>query len=313
MWTYKQLEAVYWIARLGGFAAAADKLHTTQSAISRRIRELEDQLDIVLFDRRARRAALTEKGQELASLAGRLLSQRDMAVEQFIRPEALQRTLRLGVTELIAMTWLPRLMNLVQQHYPKVALEPEVESSQGLREALLRNAMDLIVVPDAFHDARLFGTRVGQVQNVWISKFGLVPVERALRVHELSRYRLIVQGRLSGAGLFYTRWLQAQGLEVDNALQTSNLLAVLGLTASGMGISYVPHPCFAELMSQHGLQVLEVTPALPPTPYAAFHRAEDRGVLFTGITMLAQACCDFSCLFQQAGPWGAAASPAPAS
>ena len=41
MFTYKQLEALYWIAELGGFAAAARKLNTTQSAISKRVQELE--------------------------------------------------------------------------------------------------------------------------------------------------------------------------------------------------------------------------------------------------------------------------------
>ena len=40
MMTFKQLEAIYWVARLGGFAQAATKLHATQSAISKRVQEL---------------------------------------------------------------------------------------------------------------------------------------------------------------------------------------------------------------------------------------------------------------------------------
>ena len=42
MFTFKQLEAIYWIVETGGFAPAAKKLHTTQSAISKRIHDLED-------------------------------------------------------------------------------------------------------------------------------------------------------------------------------------------------------------------------------------------------------------------------------
>ena len=37
MMTFKQLEAIYWVTQLGGFSQAADKLHTTQSAISKRV------------------------------------------------------------------------------------------------------------------------------------------------------------------------------------------------------------------------------------------------------------------------------------
>ena len=46
MITFKQVEALYWISELGNFAAAADKLNTTQSAISKRKNELESVFDI---------------------------------------------------------------------------------------------------------------------------------------------------------------------------------------------------------------------------------------------------------------------------
>lgn len=55
-----------------------------------------------------------------------LLDQRDAAVEQFGRAEVIERRVRIGVTELTAMTWLPRWVEL---HYPQVTLEPDVDSS----------------------------------------------------------------------------------------------------------------------------------------------------------------------------------------
>src|SRR5438034_9513 len=122
--TFKQLEAIYWVARLGGFAQAATKLHTTQSAISKRVQELESLFDTPLFDRTLRTARLTDKGEEMFAVAQRLLGQRDTAVEQFLRPEVIERRLRLGVTELTAMTWLPRLVQRIESFYPKVVIEP---------------------------------------------------------------------------------------------------------------------------------------------------------------------------------------------
>ena len=71
--TFKQLEALYWVVHLGGFAAAARRLHTTQSAISKRIQELEALFNTLLFDREQRRARLTEKGEELFLLAKQIL------------------------------------------------------------------------------------------------------------------------------------------------------------------------------------------------------------------------------------------------
>jgi DNA-binding transcriptional LysR family regulator len=71
--TFKQLEALYWIAKLGGFAQAANQLHTSQSAVSKRVHELELLFDTELFDRSQRTARLTEKGEEMFVLASRLL------------------------------------------------------------------------------------------------------------------------------------------------------------------------------------------------------------------------------------------------
>jgi DNA-binding transcriptional LysR family regulator len=85
--TFKQLEALYWIAQLGGFAAAADRLHTTQSAISKRVRELEQLFEIELFDRSLRTARLTDKGQEMFVLAKKLLEDRDAAIERLSSPD----------------------------------------------------------------------------------------------------------------------------------------------------------------------------------------------------------------------------------
>jgi DNA-binding transcriptional LysR family regulator len=311
MWTYKQLEAVYWIARLGGFSQAATKLHTTQSAISRRVLELEQQLGTALFDRTARSSRLTEKGEELAALAADLLAQRDAAVEQFRSPDVLQRRLRLGVTELTAMTWLPRLVSLVETYYPKVTLEPEVDSSVGLRDRLMDDRVDLIIVPDVFRDARVTCTNVGSVHNIWMCKPGLVGSDRPLQLRELAEYPLLSQGDLSGTGLTYNRWLQDQGIETQHNLKSSSLLALVGLIVSGMGVSYLPRDCFSTMVEAGRLQMLRVTPPLPDTTYVAMHRTDQRSNLVAAIVMLAQSCCDFTRLFQDAKDDHGAPSPVP--
>ena len=69
---HRQLEALYWITRLGSFAAAARKLNTSQPAISQRIRDLERSLGVPLFDRSRRRAVLTPQGHEVAAGAEQL-------------------------------------------------------------------------------------------------------------------------------------------------------------------------------------------------------------------------------------------------
>ncbi|UQB79382.1 LysR family transcriptional regulator [Pseudomonas shirazica] len=66
MITFKQIEAVYWVARLGSFEAAADFLNTTQSAVSKRVQDLESRYGQPLFDRSRRSSQLTPWASRLS-------------------------------------------------------------------------------------------------------------------------------------------------------------------------------------------------------------------------------------------------------
>lgn len=297
MMTFKQLEALYWIAHLGGFASAANYLHTSQSAISKRVRELEQVFDVELFDRSQRTARLTDKGEELFVLAKKLLEQRDAAIEQFGKPGVVERRVRLGVTELTAMTWLPRLVSLIRRHYPKVILAPDVDDSLQLRDKLRAGALDLVIVPETFADASMPHRVIGQVQSAWMCKPGMVP-DRVLRLHELTQHRMLVQGGNSGTGRAYDAWMKEQGVQPAEVIVVSNLVALTGFTVSGLGVSYLPRECLSPLVAANMLEVLQVMPPLPAVRYVAMHTGERRSTLTSSLVSLAQQSCDFTRMFQ---------------
>ena len=108
--TLKHLEALYWVWRLGTFTAAAERLHSTQPAISMRIRELEESLGQELFNRAARAARLTAKGQELVGYAERVLELMAEIKTRIGDPTIVSGVVRVGVTEYVALTWLPDLV-----------------------------------------------------------------------------------------------------------------------------------------------------------------------------------------------------------
>ena len=132
--TIKQLEALRWIVALGSFEKAAERLHTTQSAISKRVQELEVELRTPVFDRTQRSSRLTVKGEAIMALAEELLSVRDRILAVGTGRAVAMRHLRFGVTELTAMTWLPAFVSELRASYPRIVLEPEVEMSADLFE-----------------------------------------------------------------------------------------------------------------------------------------------------------------------------------
>jgi len=300
MMTFKQLEALFWIVQAGGFSQAATRLHTTQSAVSKRVHELEIIFDTPLFDRTQRSAKLTAKGEEMFLVAKRLLEQRDSAIEQFQRPEVLVRRIRIGVTELTAMTWLPRLVSAIQARYPKVIIEPYVDVSLALRDKLLTDDVDLMIVPQILEDQRLVVKKVGDVENAWMCKPGLVTFARRLRMQELAKHRLLTQDNRSGTGELYNRWLHSIGIQPENTILSNSLVTLIALTISGMGVSYLPKTCLQQMIHAGALQVLPVTPALPLASYAAVYRAERKSAFISAVAELAEQSCDFGTIFQTA-------------
>ena len=295
MLTFKQMEALYWIVQLGSFDAAATRLNTTQSAVSKRIQELERAFDLMVFDRAHRSARLTDKGAELFDHAKELLEQRDRVVERMSSKEALMRHVRIGVTELTALTWLPRLIAAIQATYPRVHVEAEVDLTATLRDRLAADTIDLIVVPQIHATESFMATVVGEVDNAWMCAAGFMSKPRsAISLTDIARFPLILQGSLSGTGHLYTRFLQEHGVAMQRVLSSNSLIAQIGLTLSGLGVSYLPKACVAHLVARKALEIVRTRPALPPVRYVALHRLDRAHSLTAEIVRLAAQACDFS-------------------
>src|SRR5690606_17342921 len=123
MMSYRQLEAFYWAAKLGTLAASAEKLCTTQSAITKRIQQLEQTLETSLFTRSGKRNALTQDGREVLIAAERMLFERDTLLQRFSASHFKRKQLALGVTEITAITWLPAWVERLKEHYHGIELE----------------------------------------------------------------------------------------------------------------------------------------------------------------------------------------------
>jgi DNA-binding transcriptional LysR family regulator len=299
MLTFKQVEALYWIVELGSFEAAANKLNASQSAISKRVHELESAFNLAVFDRNRRSARLTEKGEELFLYAKELLERRDQIVERISAKDALVRRFRIGVTELTALTWLPKLIAAVRREYPRVIVEAEVELSATLRERLAEDSIDFIVVPGPISGEAYVSTSLATVDNAWMCVPEMVPKKGTIPLNEISQFPLLTQGNASGTGMAYGRFLQDEGVNVRRVLSSNNLVAQIGLTVSGMGVSYLPRACLQYLVTDGVLGEIRTTPPLPPVEYVALYRSDHPYSLTREIARLAAECCDFSSLLLQ--------------
>ncbi|MBN8889788.1 MAG: LysR family transcriptional regulator [Rhodospirillales bacterium 70-18] len=132
------------VAEQGGFTAAGQALGLTQSAVSLKIKRLEDLLRKRVLERTSRRLSLTPDGEVLLIYARRLLSLNDEAVRRMIAPPV-RGHLRLGVADHFVPQHLAPILARFARTYPDVQLEVEVGRSHELRTACERGTLDLVI------------------------------------------------------------------------------------------------------------------------------------------------------------------------
>lgn len=295
MFSFKQLEAIYWVAKLGTFAAAAEKLHTSESAISKRISELEAVFNVALFDRALRSARLTRRGTEVVEYAHNILDQRNQLLNSMGRAELTVRRFRVGVTELVALTWLPRLVEAFRSDYPDISFEPEVDLSTVLCEKLAAGVIDFAVVPPVFGGLDTVAVPLQEMELAWMCCPGLVPRGKALSLAQLAGFPILAQTGKSGVDTVYDRWFQEQRMAVKKIYAGNSLVALAALTASGFGISYLPTLYFNDHVERGLLQRIRLAQPSPAILYHAIYRRDDEIAGFSA--RFAQLCvrmCDFA-------------------
>lgn len=294
MITLKQLEALYWIGQLGTFERAASKLNTTQSAISKRIQELEIMTRVPLFDRKQRSSRMTEKGEQLLMLAEEMLALQHRIVSLGQRDEVPARQLRLGITELTALTWLPRFISELRASYPKLSIETEVDLGRNLYDRLHEGRLDVIIIPDAFSDPHDTAVPLARCRNVWMGSPKLVRTRRTHSMEELTEYTILMQGNRSGTGLMVGKWLKSEAAIVHRHFSSDSLIALLGMTVAGLGVTYLPLQCFEPLVAEGKLVIIPTDPELPDISYVAIYRNDRPSAFTANVCELARTVSDFS-------------------
>jgi DNA-binding transcriptional LysR family regulator len=294
MLTFKQIEAVLWVGKLGSFAAAADKLNTTQSAISKRLAEMEMLLDMQIFDRSHRTARLTDKGKEILTHCEEMLLLRERLIASAGREPITVRRFRIGVTELTALTWLSSFVQEFRNTFPDVELQPEIDLSVTLCEKLAKGAIDLVVVPPVFGDSNFAALRLKDLTLKWMCSPSLCSTRKQLTLQEITSYPVLMQVERSGVDVGYDRWFRERGLSIQRIYAGNSLIALSALTMLGFGVSYLPADYFSDLAASGQLTELRSEEALPKVPYYAVYRNDGPASFSQRVAAMAKNFCDFT-------------------
>lgn len=142
--TFDQIRTFLWVARLGGFRKAAERLNLSQPAVSTRIANLEQDLRVPLFERGPGELVLTKHGTLLLSYAEQMLFIEEEIKQRVANPSEAEGLFRVGASETIAQAWLPEFLKAFSEQYPRVNVDLTVDISLNLRSSLLERKLDLV-------------------------------------------------------------------------------------------------------------------------------------------------------------------------
>ncbi|TCM18786.1 LysR family transcriptional regulator [Novosphingobium sp. PhB165] len=161
------LETLMWIDRLGTFAGAAQRLNTTQPAISARVREIEEQLGVPLFQRDGRRMVLTARGRRLVEAAEPLRQGLEQALLEASDFAGATGSVRIGSGEIAAASCLPGFIAAIERERPGVTMEIELDLTARLLQQLLAGTRDIVFLAGPVASPGIRTAPIGAVELVW--------------------------------------------------------------------------------------------------------------------------------------------------
>ncbi|WP_172839556.1 LysR family transcriptional regulator [Sulfitobacter alexandrii] len=241
MVTLKQLEGFVCVVDVGSFRKAAEVLGTTQPNISNRIATLEQHLGVVLMHRTPGSVRLTDKGQELLVAARQVLRAAEAFVSVADRKDLISHRLRLGVTELIACTWLHPFLRRFREEYPTVTVQLDVDLSTEVARRLSEGQTDLILTagPSSINEGA--AVPIGTYPYSW---FAAPDVSRRLEGHstlaEVMKGPVLIHSRQSSAARELVAHCEARSYRMDRLVYSSSLASALQMAIDSMGVALLP-------------------------------------------------------------------------
>lgn len=239
----QHLKAFTTVAKLKSFTLAAEQLHLTQPAISKRIAALEIQLDCRLFDRIGRAIHLTEAGRALLPRAQRILqSVYDTELALSNLAGNVSGTLRLATSHHIGLHHLPQILKRFTQRYPKVDLELDFMDSEKAYQALTHNSIELAIIT-------LSASQTASIESteLWHDPLSFVvandhPLAKQsnLPLEQLSQYPAILPDLKTHTTQLVRRLFEQASCELTIGMATNYLETIKMMVSIGLGWSALP-------------------------------------------------------------------------
>lgn len=241
----RKLRIYYEVATALNMTKVAEKMFISQPSISQAIKEIEDEMDCIFFERLGKKLYLTYEGEVFLSYARRILNLVDESktrIKSFNSIEA--GYISIGASTTIGVNLLPNIVKKFSDKYPMVDISLEIKNTDEIVNMILDNSIDLgmiegevdqdeLIIKDFYKDELVF---IAPLDHPWKDK-------DYLNKSDISSERLILREHGSGTRMIAEKALKENGIIYNTHMEIGHNEAIKKLVKNGFGVSCISKLC----------------------------------------------------------------------
>jgi len=256
-----QINAFLAVAELGSFSRAAEQLHITQPAVSKRIRQLEISINTELFDRISKRSILTPNGEAFKPHAERILQElKSYRFSLSRQQDSPSGSLSFATSHHIGLHRLPGTLRDFKIRYPQVDLDLHFMDSEDACVAIANNELELAIVTlPELADEKL------DCEPVWVDQLVVVTAadhalagQQEIDPPELLKHAAILPSLGTFTRKIINSLFAANKDQLKIILETNYLETIKVMVSANLGWSILPQSMVDSSLSSHRLRGLDV-------------------------------------------------------
>lgn len=264
----RQIKYFIEVAKVEHVTEAANNLHVAQSAVSRQISNLEDELGIKLFFREGRNVRLTPVGRVFLDHIEVALDEIDKAkksVEEYLNPETGE--VRIGFPNSLAAKTLPTVISAFRDEHPNIGYKLIQGSNRELKETMLRGEIDLAFVsPVPMNDEKINGhVFFTEKMLALVSLHHPLADRKTIRLDDLRQDPFVILRQGYELRDIVLNACSQVGFQPKVAFEGEDLDTIRGLVAAGLGVSLLPEVALSDSVPREAVPIEISEPTITRT------------------------------------------------
>ncbi|MBQ3008500.1 MAG: LysR family transcriptional regulator [Oscillospiraceae bacterium] len=257
----RQLMTFISAAKMNSFSKAAEELGYTQSAVTIQIKNLEEELDVRLFDRMGKQVSLTEQGRKFLIHANNIINEMQQAKNNITDDTTLAGTITIGTNESLCFTKLPAILTYFRQHHPKMNICIVFESPDRLIEMMEHNEVDIVYFLDEPRYSNNWHKEMEEkepVVFVCASRCRLASMKKLTIEDFLEQPFFLVEKNAKYRRLL-DNYLAAKKIDLKPFVEISDTEFILKMVELNNGLSFLPRFAVEKSVEEGRLAILDTT------------------------------------------------------